>query len=184
MAIGLVRRGKLSRLGSIHLRGVHLVFLAIAVQFLIFPTPWWDRPLFPWGRGVLHVGSYGLVVAFLILNRRMPALWAIASGIAMNLAVISANNGHMPSRVESLRASGQTGIAGNLVSSPDQTWGNIVAMGESTRLDFLGDWLWVPIWIPLGGAFSPGDLTLLVAVAWLIQGVMVKIESREKGGRD
>lgn len=38
-------------------------------------------------------------------------------------------------------------------------------MTEDTRLDFLGDWLYLPTWMPLSSVFSLGDGILSLGAA-------------------
>lgn len=49
-----------------------------------------------------------------------------------------------------------------------------VLMSDDTSLKFLGDWLFVPPWVPLSNAFSLGDLMLMIGIIWLIQDGMRK----------
>jgi hypothetical protein len=120
-----------------------------------------------------HLGSYALVAAFLAVNWRLTPLWGIALGAALNVIVIGANGGLMPTDLRALERSGNAEVVELLASSPEATVANVVAMGPHTRLDFLGDWLYLPPWVPLGDAFSIGDAVLFVGVVWLIQRAMV-----------
>jgi len=72
----------------------------------------------------------------------------------------------MPSSVHALICAGQPGIAQKLTT--DGVMGNVCLMGENTRLDFLGDWLYLPHGVPLATAFSIGDLTIAVGLIILI----------------
>lgn len=179
VVIGFARRGKLENLGAVRLRGVWLVFFALAIQLLIFPTSWWAEPPISRATSVWHVGSYAMILAFLLVNRRIVHLWGIALGILMNLSAITANGGYMPTSLDALRASGRSSVVEQLLSSSGGSYGNVVVMSETTRLNFLGDWLSVPPWIPLGGGFSPGDLVLMIGVAWLIQSAMAGPDRKE-----
>jgi len=172
VVVGLLRRGKLSNLAHIPLKGLWLVFAGLALQLLIFPTPWWPEPPVRVATEVWHVSSYALVVAFFLWNWRVASLWLIALGMALNLSAIAANGGYMPANVSALRAAGRAGAVEALLTSPDHTYANVVRMSESTRLNVLGDWLYLPNEVPLANAFSLGDLILLLGGAWLIQGGM------------
>lgn len=172
LVIGWFRGGTFEQLGSLRPRGVATVFAALVLQVLIIPPGWLPQFLVLQSTAAWHLVSYALVIAFLVVNRRIRSLWGIAAGVAMNAVTIAANGGFMPTSVETLRRSGQTAVADRLTALPNQPYNNVVAMGPNTRLNFLGDWLFVPTWIPFGGNFSPGDLVLLVSVAWLIQAGM------------
>ncbi len=79
----------------------------------------------------------------------------------------------MPTNPEALSASGNHEVAQLLTESPEATLGNVVVMSADTRLNVLGDWLYLPPWVPFGDAFSLGDLALMIGVAWLIQRAMI-----------
>ena len=72
--------------------------------------------------------------------------------------VIAANGGYMPASAQALRQAGMEEVAQTLLSQG--RLGNVVLMGEATKLNFLGDWLWLPGWVPLSAAFSLGDLLI------------------------
>ncbi|MFP3960400.1 MAG: DUF5317 domain-containing protein [Spirochaetaceae bacterium] len=173
LIIGFVRGGSLAQLSDTELKGVALLFIALAVQLLIFPTPWWPEPPIAFATTFFHLASYGLLIVFVFLNRRMLPLWGVAAGMMMNVAVIAANGGHMPTSAAALRVAGQSEIAERLLHATDGTYGNVVLISESTRLNILADRLAVPSWVPLGSALSLGDLVLTLGAAWLVQLLMV-----------
>ncbi len=173
IVVGLVRGGSFDNLGTLHLRGLILVFAALGLQSLIFPTLWWSIPPLSWMPQVWHILSYVLLIVFLFANRKLPQLWGIAAGVMLNIIVISANQGFMPSNLDALAASGYPETAELLARSDGGNIRNIIAMGPDTRLNFLGDWLYLPPWVPFGVSFSPGDLILMIGVFWLIQHAMV-----------
>ena len=79
--------------------------------------------------------------------KRLPGVWIISLGAALNLAVIAANDFRMPVALEG---------AGRLVQLGHE--GQYVLMDSSTRLSWLGDWFVLPGW--LGGTYSPGDVVI------------------------
>lgn len=178
--IGLLRGGTFENLGKLQLRGIPLVFAALGIQLLLFPTPWWPTPLIAIGVRLWHLGSYILIAAFLVANWRLTPLWGVTLGAALNVLVIAVNGGLMPTNLHALERSGHADVAEYLASTPGATTANVVAMGPQTSLNLLGDWLYLPAWVPFGDAFSIGDAVLMVGVAWLIQRAMVvKNASRE-----
>jgi len=94
-------------------------------------------------------------------------------GLLMNFLAIAANGGYMPASAEALRRAGLESVAQSLEAGT--RIGNTVLMSEKTRLNFLGDWLWFPAWLPLSSAFSLGDLVLGVgAVAFLSRRMVLR----------
>ncbi len=87
-----------------------------------------------------------------------------------NIAVILVNGGYMPASEASLRKAGQSQVAEKLIIGGVS--GNTILMGENTKLNFLGDLLYMPEWFPLANAFSIGDLILALGLIVLIQNEM------------
>src|SRR3954462_8158012 len=84
-------RGRLAALGELHLRGLGLIFGALAVQVVIISVV-------PTGaaKGVheaVHLATYGAAGAFAWLNRRVPGLAVAGLGGGVNLLAIAANGG-------------------------------------------------------------------------------------------
>lgn len=170
LVIGFLRGGRLGALGQLRLGGIWILFLGLLLQLLIFPSPLWSPAPIRHGVEFLHVASYAFTVAFLIWNRRV--LWPVIPGMILNVLPIVANGGYMPASLDALRSSGRHEEAAALAASSDGTFGNVVVMGERTRLDFLGDWIYVPEWFPLATSFSIGDVLILAGIAWVIQAGM------------
>lgn len=164
--IGLVRHRGLAHLAELKLRAGWLVLLAVLVQILILPLGPGAKPIVTWGMEFLHIGSYLLLLLFAVLNYRERALWLMALGMLSNFIVITVNGGHMPASLDALRAAGRTATVEKLLT--DGVFGNVVLMSETTKLNFFGDILWLPGWVPFANAFSIGDLLLGVGVIWLL----------------
>ena len=162
---GYVLGGRIANLASLRLRWFWLVLLGLILQLLIFPLIS-SRPLLPYATVPLHVLSYVLVFVFLAANLRVRPLLVLASGALINFAAIAANGGRMPASATALARAGLIQTAKRLTSSG--THGNVLLMGKNTRLDLLGDWLYLPRWIPFATAFSIGDALIMIGLAWLI----------------
>lgn len=185
---GFARGGRIQRLSRLPLSGLWLLLVALVVQLLIFYSPVSDLlpsisdvgPLSV--TGVLYVVSYMFAVAFMVYNARI--IWPVFPGMVLNLSVIAANGGYMPASESALRRAGREDAANALSDSLDGTLSNVVAMGEATRLNFLGDWIHVPPWVPMATAFSLGDVLLMLGLAWIIQAGMARpAQSRPGGGQ-
>lgn len=157
LLLGWFTRGRLKNLEQLQLRAGWLVLGALLIQVLIFPLGHAD-PLIPYATAPLHFLSYGLLALFLGLNFRHWPLALMSLGLVANVGAIAANGGYMPASAEALRQAGMEEVAQTLLSQG--RLGNVVLMGEATRLNFLGDWLWLPRWVPLSAAFSLGDLLI------------------------
>ena len=163
--LGYLRGGRIAHLASLRMRLLWLVPIALLIQLLIFPL-FADRPLLPYATTPLHLLSYALVFLFLVLNVRVLPLLAVGLGALLNLLVISVNGGYMPSSATALSRAGATSVASALQAQG--VYGNVKLMGHETKLNALGDFLYLPQWIPQATAFSVGDVVTALGVAWLV----------------
>lgn len=167
LLIGLLRRGSFANLAQLELRAGGLVLGALLLQMLIFPLGREAQPIISWGTEYLHLGSYLLLLLFVIINYREGALWLMALGMLSNFIAIAANGGYMPVSVDALRAAGKLTVVESLRATGRS--GNVIIMSEQTQLNFLGDLFWLPAGVPLANAFSIGDLLLAVGIVWFLQ---------------
>jgi hypothetical protein len=129
LAGGLVAGGSLGNIGRRAFRGSVLLAAGAVLQLLNSP-------------GALAL-SYACLVAFALLNLRIPGFGLLAVGLALNAAVVIANHG-MPVHHGSVALQGKHH-----------------AEGPSDRLTPLDDRLDVP---PLGEVLSFGDVVLAVGL--------------------
>ena len=142
--------GRLGALLELRLRAEWLLWSALAVQIAMFAP---GGPAWP----ALHVASYALAAGFVWCNRRLPFVWLLALGGAVNLVAIVANGGVMPARPGAVAAAGLTG------AEPANS-----AVVEAPRLAFLGDVFALPAGLPLHNVFSVGDVILVLGAALAI----------------
>jgi hypothetical protein len=131
--------------------------LGLLVQFV--PAPGLDTSS-RLVAGLVLASSYGLLMAFIAVNRRAPAAILMFVGLAMNLVVVGANGG-MPVTADAISASG-----GQSFEISD---GRHHLAGDADVLVVLGDTIPVP---GLGVVLSPGDVLLYAGVAWFVVAVM------------
>lgn len=165
IVVGYLCRGRIAYLASLRLRFLWVIPISLLIQLAIFPL-FSERPLFPYATSSLHLLSYALILVFLVLNYRTFPLLIIGMGSLLNLLVIAVNAGYMPSSPTALTRAGNEGVAARLLK--DGVYGNVTLMSEGTRLNFLGDLLYLPRWIPFATAFSLGDLIVALGLIWLI----------------
>jgi len=163
--LGYLHGGRITYLASLRLRFWGLIVVALLIQLLIFPL-FGDRPFLPYGTTPLHLLSYGLVLLFLALNYRTLPLLFIGLGAFLNLLAIAVNGGYMPSSRVALSRAGSHEVVTHLIE--EGRVGNVILMSEETRLNALGDFLYLPEGIPLAAAFSIGDLIVALGLVWLI----------------
>jgi hypothetical protein len=166
LAIGLLLRGRLANLQYLQLRCTWAVLMGVALQMVLL-LPFW-----PEAQGLVIaipvVGSYLLLLAFLVSNLRVPGLGLVGLGLAMNLLVIVANGGQMPIAPETLAAAGRQEAA---VGSRTPSGKGIVLSSDDTRLALLSD----AIVLPLPGRpkiVSIGDMLTFVGLAFAVQAAL------------
>ncbi len=99
---------------------------------------------------LLLLGSYGALLSFTAINRRLPGAPLILAGLALNLAVIAPNGG-MPVDAGAMRRAGAESVTieGDVKHH---------LMTDDDVLPFLGDTIAIPE--PVGLIVSAGDLEL------------------------
>lgn len=146
--------GDLRCLAQVRLRCTWLVFAALAVQLVITVVlSHASHPVL----SALHVLSYVMAGAFVVVNRSVPGLLLVALGAACNGVTIAVNGGTLPASASALRTAGFSPAATGFVNS------GVLA---HPRLPFLGDVFAIPAAIPLANVFSVGDVLIVVGVAW------------------
>jgi hypothetical protein len=110
-------------------------------------------------------GSYGMLLAFAWVNRRLPALWVLMAGLVLNILVIGVNGG-MPVSASALDTAG-SGAEGLLGAGTAKHH----LMGPEDSLTGLGDVIGIPP--PVGAVISIGDVLLYGGVAALVVMIML-----------
>jgi hypothetical protein len=173
---GLARGGRLTNIAQAKLRLPGLIFVGLGLQIAGELAAAFVYPELRSGAGglALLAISYAFLIAFLLINIRLPGTALIGLGLALNLAVILLNGG-MPVSADASRAAG-TDSAQFLEASVKH-----VPMGPDTDLWFLGDV------IPLPGfrtVISAGDVILGVGVFLLVQRLVAYHPRRLVGRRN
>ena len=162
--LGYVFGGRLHRLESIRPRWWGLVILGLGIQFIPLPEGVAGTDLAI--RTAVLAISYSLLIAFGLVNVRMPGMFLVVIGLACNMAVIVVNGG-MPASAEALIDSGQDDV---LAFLQDQGADKHHLLTDDDQLTFLADVIAVPQ--PIGQAVSVGDIFVYVGLIWLIVAAM------------
>jgi hypothetical protein len=105
------------------------------------------------------MGSCGLLLAFCLVNLRVPAMWIVTVGIALNTVVIGLNEG-MPTRDREV-----TTASGRTVEQPIERSVKHRPESDDDLLPFLGDQIVIPD--PVDEVISVGDIVLAVGIVAL-----------------
>jgi Family of unknown function (DUF5317) len=161
--LGYVAGGRLRALEQLRLRWWWLAPLGLLMQ--LAPLPLHGHVDKQVSVGLL-IASYPVLLAFVWRNIRLPGLPLMFIGLAMNLLVISVNDG-MPVTRHALEASGQGNLLQDLIhhggakhhlAGPDDALlplADVIAIGP-----------------PVRQVVSAGDLVVYAGLVWLIVAVM------------
>ena len=162
---GYLLGGRMSGFGQLRLRWLPLVFISLGIQLLIFPS-FTSTAILSFATAPLHILSYVLLAGWIAMNARTIPVAVLGLGAICNFSVLIANGGLMPASISALRNAGLVSVSDRLIN--EGAYANLILMSSSTRLNFLGDVLYLPEWIPFSSAFSIGDLLITLALIWLI----------------
>jgi hypothetical protein len=146
-------RAPLRRLATIRIRQAWLLWAALADQVLIISV---IPNAHPAVLAAAHLASYIAGGACLLINRRLPGVWLVGVGGALNALAIGANGGTMPASELALRASGW--------HTSTEHFNNSAPL-SSPRLPLLGDIFATPPWLPGHTVFSVGDIAIWLGIA-------------------
>jgi hypothetical protein len=151
----VLTRGSFERLGQIRLRALWMLLVALAGQLVLELVDFPEDRIEDLGFALL-LGTYALVLAFCILNRRFTGMTVIAIGVALNVLVIALNQG-MPTKDDVVERGGRevhVPIERTVKHRPEE---------DDDLLPFLGDVLSAP-GVP-NQQFSVGDVVIGIGIA-------------------
>ncbi len=151
--------GRPSRLAALPLRHIGWIVGALAIQIVIIELLTGPAALLE----TAHIATYVIAGWFILANSRIPGLWLVGAGAALNGVVIALNGGTLPAREGALRAAGIHDSPGQFVNS---------GLLSHPRLAFLGDVFAVPAPLPLANVFSVGDVLIVLGTAWTAWAVL------------
>jgi Family of unknown function (DUF5317) len=155
IAIVLVTRGSLGQLLRLPIQSLWLAALALTIQVVLEFVDIPDDRIDDLGFALL-MASCGLLLAFCFVNIRVPAMWIIALGIALNTAVIGLNQG-MPTRDREVTTS-----SGRTVERPIDRTVRHRPESDDDILPFLGDKIVTPG--PIDQVISVGDIVIAIGI--------------------
>ena len=152
IVIGLAAGGKIGNLAEVRFHWPWFVLVVLLVREAVLLNPLNRIEGIQYVYAIAQAGLVGWTAWNI---RRLPGVWVVTLGAAMNLVVILANDARMPVTPSMAGVLVQRGhLAQYTLSGPD------------TNLDWLGDWIVSP-W-PVRGAYSPGDLVLALGIGIVV----------------
>jgi hypothetical protein len=162
-----------ANLAGLPVRYAWLPLAAVGSQLALVFFTHSDTGVSSFSRVGVLLATYGGLIGFLLLNRRLPGAGFLLLGAGLNAAVMAANGGYMPITPEALARSGHEGQIvtrdGSLFVYGSK---DIVLEAEDTRLGFLSDVFGIPEELPFSATFSLGDVLIGLGAAVMIAGGM------------
>jgi Family of unknown function (DUF5317) len=156
LIIGLLRGGRLARLGEFRIRWAPLALAGLLIQVVLFLDPV-ARVVGPAGMPI-YVASTALVLVVVLRNAARPGLALVALGAMSNLAAILANGGYMPASPAAMAALGK---------SVGDAYSNSAVMNQPALWP-LTDIFALPAGLPFANVFSIGDVLIGIGLAWAV----------------
>lgn len=160
LLIGVLTGGRVAALANLRIRWLWVAIAGLAFQVVLFSQPVAERVAD--AGPVLYVGSTLAVFVVLLRNLDLPGMPLAATGAVLNLLVIVANGGFMPSDPAAWQ------VLNGVAAVPTDDFSNSMLAGAGAALPWLGDVLVLPRPIPLANVFSVGDVLIAVGIAWCL----------------
>lgn len=159
--IGLIRGGKLRRFNALNRSSFWLLLLGVAIQYLVYFAGKADDigvlDIIVKHSKEISIIAYILIFVGVISNIRFKSLWAVLTGIVLNVVSLATNGWVIP----------------NLIENPSQNV-NFPILGYTIRF-------YEPY--PIPQTLSLGDIIISFGIFALIQEVMLGSQSNKVGFR-
>ena len=171
IAIGMLRKGRLTSLGDTQFKGIWLIVIAMLVQispiFLSRMNVMTDQLIY------LPFTAMCLMTLALFMNLDKSGIWVIIPGSAMNLLAVGMNGFKMPIDFRGLEYAGLTGVIETINDGSLMNYINMDQVRDFSR--YLGKFIPLPDMYPFAKVLSVGDIFIMIGIVILIQGEMKKL---------
>lgn len=166
LAIGFVVGGRPKNLGNLSLRWNVLIFLALAIQLVMFT----GLTVAPMIVTAGYIASWLLALVWLGRNLSVAGIPVVLLGGVSNVLAIASNGGRMP--VEASLLARTHGSAYVAALAAGHVTSNSILATPQTNLRWLTDIILIPPPWPLPTVLSVGDVLIALGVVWLIAAAM------------
>jgi hypothetical protein len=169
VAVALVRGGSFAGWTRARVYWSPVALASLGLQVVLFSPPIDRLPwVITWGPLVWTL-CLAVLCAVLVRNAiaqpTLRAAWVLAGlGVGLNVLVVAANAGYMP-QSEAAHSATRGTQPSHTQASDQQQLRNVLPSSSETRLNWLGDVIPEPAWLPKNNVISLGDLLLGLGLA-------------------
>jgi hypothetical protein len=164
--LALLQGGSLRHIATLPVRSMPLIVASLAIQVVIYFPGLRDSALARQGGAAIYIGALTLVLMGVVGNRHLgKAVWVVLAGLVLNMVVIVANGGHMPTNAAAMRS--VRGSAQVQMLAAHRQYANVQLANRSSRLLPLSDIFPLPMPFGHGNVFSVGDILIVAGAAGL-----------------
>lgn len=175
--IGKIRKGRMSNLSEMQIRGWVFVVIGALIQFMpIFLNKFEWLPAyhmyFPFAALIIMMGV-------MLMNLEKKGIWLILIGGLLNTVAIAMNGLKMPVDINGLKYAGLDAVAETIVD------GSVINYIDANLVEnfskFLGKIVAIPGFYPFAKVLSVGDIFMMIGIVLLIAGQMTNTYFRRHG---
>ncbi|MBN2900118.1 MAG: DUF5317 domain-containing protein [Clostridia bacterium] len=175
--VGLIRKGRVSNLSEMQIRGWVLVVIGALIQFAPILLNKFD--LLPEYHVFFPFAALVIMIGVALMNLEKSGLWMILAGGVLNGVAIALNGFKMPVDLAGLKYAGLDAVAETIVD------GSVINYVDANTVDnfssFLGKIVAVPSLYPFAKVLSVGDILMMVGIVLFISGQMTNNYFRRHG---
>jgi hypothetical protein len=176
-----LRGGRLSNLTNLAIRWSALPLLALVLQTYVLFGPERDESRAFSAPALLLLISYGLLIATVFANRRLPGMIWLGLGAALNILAILMNGGWMPVTARLLWTAGYIDTPSTIVPGQRVLWTkDVVRHYSEIRLAWLADRFVIPEAGVLSAVYSVGDILVMFGLFCLVYAGMMGPEPSQE----
>jgi len=175
--IGLIRKGRLSNLSELQMRGWVLVVLGAFIQFVPILLNKFD--FIPLYHAYFPFAALVLMIGVIALNLGKNGAWLMLIGGVLNAVTIGMNNFKMPISLSGLHFSGLDAVAETIVDGSVINYIDVNTVENFSK--YLGKIIAIPGIYPFAKVLSAGDLLVMLGIVFMISGQMTNTYFRRHG---
>lgn len=169
LIIGSIRKGRISNLSEIYIKGWLLIIIGALLQ--VAPVILYKMNILTEVASYLPFISVVIMLIVILMNMNLSGFWLLLIGTVMNLIAMGFNGFKMPVSIESLYKSGLGEMAETVLDGSIINYINMDLVDNFTK--YFGKFIALPDFYPFAKVLSIGDIVLTIGIILFIQGEMM-----------